>query len=124
MGPALSRGAVYRHMLGSIQTHSSMAKVKSPRAKPQAGRARIVKSSRNAAVKKQASPHDSKARWVRKSMVVDQRKLDVAKRAFGATTEKEAIDKALDMAAFYQELSDGLDAVSRAGGIDDIWKRR
>jgi hypothetical protein len=122
MGPALSRWAVYRHMLGSVQTHSRMAKVKSPGAK--AGRTRLVKSSRNAASRKQASAHDSKARWVRKSVVVDQRKLDVAMRVYGVATAREAIDKALDLAAFYQELSDGIDAVSRAGGIDDIWKRR
>jgi hypothetical protein len=55
---------------------------------------------------------------------MDQRKLDVAKRALGVATEKEAIDKALDFIAAYQELDEGIDAVSRAGGIDDIWKRR
>jgi hypothetical protein len=122
MGPALSRWAVYRHMLGSIQTHSSMAKVKSPRAK--AGRARIVKSSRNAAARKDASPRGSRARWVRKNVVMDQRKLDVVKRVLGVATDKEAIDQALDRIVFLHEVSEGIDTISRSGGIIDIWKGR
>jgi hypothetical protein len=87
-----------------------MAKARSPRTKT--------------AAKPRASRRGSRAAWVRKSVVVDQRKLDVAMRVYGVATAREAIDKALDLAAFYQELSDGIDAVSRAGGIDDIWKRR
>ena len=58
--------------------------------------------------------------WVRKNVVMDQRKLDVARRALGVETETEAIDQALDFVAFREELARGLDAVRRSGGIDDV----
>ena len=38
-----------------------------------------------------------RAGWVRKNVVMDQRKLDVARRALGVDTETEAIDRALDL---------------------------
>jgi hypothetical protein len=131
MGPALSRGAVNRHMLGSIQTHSSMAKVKSSRAKvksrrakPQAARARKTTSSRKVAARKDASPRDDRAEWVRKHVTVDQRKLDIVKRAFGLTTDREAIDQALENTVFAHEFSEGMDRLRRSGGLIDMWKGR
>ena len=65
-----------------------------------------------------------RAGWVRKNVVMDQRKLDVARRALGVDTETEAIDKALDFVAFRKELADGFAAVRRSGGIDDVFERR
>ena len=62
--------------------------------------------------------------WVRKNVVMDQRKLDVARRALGVDTETEAIDRALDFVAFRKELADGFAAVRRSGGIDDVFDRR
>ena len=61
--------------------------------------------------------------WVRKNVVMDQRKLDVARRALGVATETEAIDQALDSVAFREELADGFAAVRRSGGVDDVFER-
>jgi len=65
-----------------------------------------------------------RAGWVRKNVVMDQRKLDVARRAFGVDTETEAIDQALDFVAFREELAKGFTAVRRSGGVDDVGERR
>ena len=54
---------------------------------------------------------------------MDQRKLDVARRALGVDTETEAIDQALDLIAFREELAEGFTAVRRSGGVDDIFER-
>jgi len=62
--------------------------------------------------------------WVRKNVVVDQRKLDVARRALGAGTETETIDRALDLVAFREELAKGFSAVRRSGGLADVFERR
>jgi len=58
--------------------------------------------------------------WVRKNVVMDQRKLDVARRALGVDTETEAIDQALDFVAFREELAKGFAAVRRSGGVEDV----
>ena len=65
-----------------------------------------------------------RASWVRKNVVMDQRKLDVARRALGVDTETEAIDQALDFVAFREELAKGFTAVRRSGGVDDVLERR
>lgn len=62
--------------------------------------------------------------WVRKNVVMDQRKLDIARRALGVDTETEAIDHALDCVAFGEELAKGFAAVRRSGGVDDVLERR
>ena len=62
--------------------------------------------------------------WVRKNVVMDQRKLDAARRALGVETETEAIDVALDLVAFRRELVRGIAAVRRAGGIEDVLEKR
>jgi hypothetical protein len=64
----------------------------------------------------------TRAGWVRKNMVMDQRKLDAARRTLGVDTETEAIDLALDFVAFRREVADGLAAMRRAGGIDDVFE--
>jgi hypothetical protein len=51
---------------------------------------------------------------------MDQRKLDVARRALGVDTETDAIDQALDFVAFGEELAKGFAAVRRTGGVEDI----
>ena len=60
--------------------------------------------------------------WVRKNVIMDQRKLDVARRALGVETETEAIDQALDLIAFKGELARGFASVRRAGGVDDVFE--
>ncbi len=62
--------------------------------------------------------------WVRKNVVMDQRKLDAARRVLGVKTETEAIDVALDLVAFRRKLVRGIAAVRRAGGIDDVFEKR
>jgi hypothetical protein len=54
---------------------------------------------------------------------MDQRKLDAARRTLGVRTETEAIDAALDLVAFREELVRGITAVRRAGGIQDVLER-
>ena len=71
-----------------------------------------------------ARPRASRSGWVRKNVVMDQRKLDAARRALGVDTETEAIDLALDFVAFRREVAHGIGAVRRAGGIDDVLEAR
>lgn len=61
-----------------------------------------------------------RAGWVRKNVMMDQRKLDIARRALGVDTETEAIDQALDFVAFREELAKGFAAVRRSGGVEDV----
>ena len=65
---------------------------------------------------------DRRQRWVRKNMVIDQRKLSAARRALRAGTDTETVDIALDLVAFRQELTRGLAAVRKAGPIDDVFE--
>ncbi|HKY20334.1 MAG TPA: hypothetical protein VJM31_03870 [Vicinamibacterales bacterium] len=65
-----------------------------------------------------------RAGWVRKNVVMDQRKLDVARRALGVDTETEAIDQALDFVVFREELAKGFAAVARGGGVEDVLEGR
>jgi|KBSMisStandDraft_5_1062788.scaffolds.fasta_scaffold2905429_2 hypothetical protein len=53
----------------------------------------------------------------RKNMDMDQAKLDVARRFFGARTETEAVNAALDLAAFQSEVEAGIDKMVKAGGV-------
>jgi hypothetical protein len=66
----------------------------------------------------------NRAGWVRKNVVMDQRKLDVARRALGVDTETEAIDLALDFVAFRREVAQGIAAMRRVGGIEDVFETR
>ena len=61
-----------------------------------------------------------RAGWVRKNVIMDQRKLDIVRRALGVATETEAIDQALDFVAFREELATGFAAVRRSGGVEDV----
>jgi hypothetical protein len=66
----------------------------------------------------------SRAGWVRKNVVMDQRKLDAARRALGVDTETEAIDLALDFVAFRREIAQGIAAIRRTGGVVDVAEGR
>ena len=61
--------------------------------------------------------------WVRKNIIMDQRKLDAARRTLGVGTETEAIDVALDLVAFRDELVRGVAAVRRVGGVRDVFEK-
>ena len=60
--------------------------------------------------------------WVRKNLHIDQRKLDVARKALGVKTETEAVDAALDAISFRQEISEGIQRLRAAGGLKDIYQ--
>jgi hypothetical protein len=66
----------------------------------------------------------SRQRWVRKNMIVDQRKLDEARRTLGTATETDTVDRALDLVAFRQELSRGFTAMRKNGGFEDVFEDR
>ena len=84
----------------------------------------VVRRSRRTNVGAGARPRGTRAGWVRKNVVMDQRKLDAARHALGVDTETEAIDLALDFVAFRREIAEGIAAVRRAGGVDDVFERR
>ena len=62
--------------------------------------------------------------WVRKNMLMDQKKLDEAKRVLKTATETETIDAALHEIAFRHGLVDGMRALKRAGGLADLFDER
>ena len=65
-----------------------------------------------------------RGRWVRKNMVVDQRKLDEARRALGTATETDTVDRALDLVSFRRELTRGIAALRKRGGFVDVLEER
>ena len=83
----------------------------------------VVRSPKRAESSRMRS-HGRRAGWVRKNVVMDQRKLDAARRALGVETETEAIDQALDLVAFGIEVAKGIGAVRRSGGVDDVLEDR
>jgi hypothetical protein len=97
-------------MLRFIQTETRVAKTLTERQRRGTRRATRTRGSR--------------AGWVRKNVVMDQRKLDAARRALGVDTETEAIDLALDFVAFRREVAEGIAAIRRVGGIEDVFEPR
>ena len=61
--------------------------------------------------------------WTRKNIMVHQEKLDRAKAIFRVETETAAIDAALDLAQFQEEVLSGIDRLAKAGGLADPFKR-
>ncbi|MES2305619.1 MAG: hypothetical protein V4558_08930 [Gemmatimonadota bacterium] len=61
----------------------------------------------------------------RKNVILDQRKIDRAKRVLGAATETETISRALDavaeMARFQAEVDAGLEGLVGRGGFLDAF---
>jgi hypothetical protein len=56
----------------------------------------------------------------RKNMLMDQRKLDIAKAALGTDTETAAVDAALDLVVFRTEVFQALDQLVAVGGLATI----
>ena len=67
------------------------------------------------------------ARIRRMNLLLDQSKIDRARRIFRASTETEAIHRALDavvdLEAFRRELDKGFDALVGAGGFTDRFSK-
>jgi hypothetical protein len=63
----------------------------------------------------------------RKNLLLDQSKIDRARRIFQVSTETEAIHRALDavvdLEAFQRELEKGFDALIGAGGFTDRFSK-
>jgi hypothetical protein len=69
-------------------------------------------------------PITQRQRWVRKNMVIDQRKLDAARRTLRASTDTQAVHLALDLVAFRRELTRGIAAMRKVGLTDDVFEDR
>jgi len=59
-----------------------------------------------------------KPKWRRKNIVIDQRKLDLAKALLQAPTETATVDQALDLIAFQKEVFAGIDRMVELGGLE------
>lgn len=57
----------------------------------------------------------------RKNYYLDQRKIQRAKEILGAKTETEAIDAALDLVVFRQEILKSLEKVAGKGGVQKVF---
>jgi hypothetical protein len=84
----------------------------------------VVRRSRRASVVSGPRGRGTRTGWVRKNVVMDQRKLDAARHALGVDTETEAIDLALDFVAFRREIAQGIAAVRRTGDVEDVFERQ
>lgn len=84
----------------------------------------VARGARRSAVGIPQRGRGRRTGWVRKNVIMDQRKLDAARRALGVETETEAIDQALDLIAFGHEVAKGIAAIRRSGGVDDVLEDR
>lgn len=57
---------------------------------------------------------------VRKSLRIDQAKLDRAKEILGTETDTETVNAALDVLAFRKEVFDGVREIAGTNGFRDI----
>ncbi|MGH7577244.1 MAG: type II toxin-antitoxin system VapB family antitoxin [Longimicrobiales bacterium] len=63
----------------------------------------------------------SKAKVRRKNLNIDQVKLDRARRILGVQTETEAVDQALSMLLFREELVQGIREIGGTGGVENYF---
>ena len=73
---------------------------------------RRCRAGRESIMAKHSSDSRGLAVRKRKNVLVDQRKLDAAKIAFGASTETATIDAALDLVVFRTEVFEALDRIA------------
>jgi hypothetical protein len=59
-----------------------------------------------------------------KHLKLNQRKIDQARRALGAKTEQETLDRALDMVLAEQRIIRVLRGGKAIGGFADVFRRR
>lgn len=64
----------------------------------------------------------AKSGVVRKNMRLTQAKIDRAKRILGTGTETETVEQALDLVAFRQEVSEGINQIAGTGIIRDVFE--
>jgi hypothetical protein len=77
--------------------------------------------------RRQSHPKADKSVIRRKNLLLDQARIDRAKRIFKASTETEAIHRALDavvdLEAFQRELDKAFDVLIGSGGFVDHFAR-
>ena len=82
-------------------------------------------SKQGSILKRQKSARSAHIR--RKNLLLDQSKIDRARRLFHVSTETEAIHRALDavvdLEAFQRELDKGFDALIGAGGFTNRFSK-
>jgi hypothetical protein len=71
--------------------------------------------------KKVRRPAAEKPAIRRKNLNIDQDKLDRAVEILGARSETDAIDQALDLLVFREELLAGIDQIAGKGGIENYF---
>lgn len=59
----------------------------------------------------------------RKNMDMDAGKLARARAILGARSDTEAVDLALDLVAFHDDVASALDRLTRAGGLTEAYPR-
>ncbi|MBM3278647.1 MAG: hypothetical protein FJY95_11295 [Candidatus Handelsmanbacteria bacterium] len=57
----------------------------------------------------------------RKNLNIDQKKLNLVHSILGARTETEAVDQALDIVLFRQELVRGIRRIAGSGGVENVF---
>lgn len=70
---------------------------------------------------RRSPPHAPPPRIRRKNLNVDQDKLDRVVELLGARSETDAIDQALEMLLFREELLAGVDAIAGTGGVENFF---
>jgi Arc/MetJ family transcription regulator len=66
-------------------------------------------------------PRARKSQVRRKNLNIDQGKLDRVRKVLGVRTETEAVDQALDMILFREELLEGIDRIAGSGGVENFF---
>ena len=72
--------------------------------------------------KSRASEKGPAPRIRRKNLNIDQRKLDRVRKLLGTDTETEAIDQALDMILFREELVGGIERIAGTRGVKNVFE--
>jgi hypothetical protein len=57
----------------------------------------------------------------RKNLNIDQKKLNQVRSLLGVRTETEAVDQALDLVLFRQELVRGIRRIAGSGGVENAF---
>jgi Arc/MetJ family transcription regulator len=71
--------------------------------------------------KRRGRPTSSGPAVRRKNLNIDQDKLDRVVEALGVNTETEAVDQALDLVLFRDELVAGISRIAGTGGIENYF---
>lgn len=71
--------------------------------------------------KRRGRPASNRPEVRRKNLNIDQSKLDRVVAALGVNTETEAVDQALDLVLFRDEVVAGIDRIAGTGGFENYF---